>query len=138
MFGRQPEILDYLRHCADKDGLRQHLRLSSEVTRAAYDEAQRRWQVETADGARYCARILVAATGTISNTATVTAPAGTTDPDPADNSATDGGADMSLGIIPQAQANLLQVNTDVAKRLDELQASMPPDMIRPEPFWVLL
>jgi multidrug efflux pump len=43
-------------------------------------------------------------------------------------SATDGAADMSLGIIPQAQANLLQVNTDVAKRLEELQATMPPDI----------
>ena len=43
-------------------------------------------------------------------------------------SATDGGADMSLGIIPQAQANLLQVNTDVTKRIEELQATMPPDI----------
>lgn len=69
MFGRQPEILAYLRRCADKYGLRPHLRLSSEVTRAAYDEAQRRWQVETADGARYRARILVAATGGLSRPA---------------------------------------------------------------------
>ncbi|NCF25612.1 MAG: MMPL family transporter, partial [Gammaproteobacteria bacterium] len=43
-------------------------------------------------------------------------------------SATDGVAGMGLGIIPQAQANLLQVNTDVAKRLEELQATMPPDI----------
>ncbi len=43
-------------------------------------------------------------------------------------SATDGVAGMGLGIIPQAQANLLQVNTDVAKRLDELQATMPADI----------
>ena len=50
---------------------------------------------------------------------------------PEDNrtySATDGGADMSLGIVPQAQANLLQVNTDVRKRLDELQATVPDDI----------
>jgi len=43
-------------------------------------------------------------------------------------SSSDGGADMSLGIIPQAQANLLQVNTDVKKRIDELQATMPADI----------
>jgi len=43
-------------------------------------------------------------------------------------SATDGVTGMGLGIIPQAQANLLQVNTDVAKRLDELQATMPDDI----------
>jgi multidrug efflux pump len=43
-------------------------------------------------------------------------------------SSTDGGTDLSLGIIPQAQANLLQVNTDVAARIEELQATMPPDI----------
>ena len=50
---------------------------------------------------------------------------------PEDNrtySATDGGADMSFGIVPQAQANLLQVNTDVRRRLDELQATVPDDI----------
>ena len=43
-------------------------------------------------------------------------------------SATDGVAGMGFGIIPQAQANLLQVNTDVARRLKELQATMPADI----------
>jgi multidrug efflux pump len=43
-------------------------------------------------------------------------------------SSTDGGTDLGLGIIPQAQANLLQVNTDVAARMEELQATMPPDI----------
>jgi multidrug efflux pump len=35
---------------------------------------------------------------------------------------------MSLGITPQAQANLLEVNTNTAKRLEELQKSMPDDI----------
>jgi len=43
-------------------------------------------------------------------------------------SATDGVAGMGLGIIPQAQANLLQVNNDVAKRIAELQSTMPDDI----------
>ena len=43
-------------------------------------------------------------------------------------SATDGVAGTSLGIIPQAQANMLRVNADVAKRVEELQSSLPPDM----------
>ena len=43
-------------------------------------------------------------------------------------SSTDGGTDLGLGVIPQAQANLLQVNTDVAARMEELQATMPPDI----------
>ena len=69
MFGRQPEILDYLRNCADKYRLAPHIRLSSEVTRAAYQDADQNWQVETADGMHYQARILVAATGPLSRPA---------------------------------------------------------------------
>ena len=41
---------------------------------------------------------------------------------------TNGTPGMSLGIIPQAQANILQVNSDVRKRIEELQSSLPPDM----------
>lgn len=43
-------------------------------------------------------------------------------------SRTDGKTGTSLGIIPQAQANLLQVNSDVAKRIDELQSTLPDDI----------
>ena len=35
---------------------------------------------------------------------------------------------MSLGIIPQSEANILQVNRDVAKRIDELQSTLPDDI----------
>jgi len=43
-------------------------------------------------------------------------------------SATDGVTGMSLGIIPQAQANLLRVNRLVEQRIKELQASLPDDI----------
>lgn len=43
-------------------------------------------------------------------------------------SRTDGRSGTSLGIIPQAQANILQVNRDVAKRIEELQSSLPEDI----------
>ncbi len=43
-------------------------------------------------------------------------------------SRTNGVPGMSLGIIPQAQANILKVNGDVRKRVDELQSSLPPDI----------
>ncbi len=43
-------------------------------------------------------------------------------------SRTDGHTGMSLGIVPQAQANLLQVNSDVSKRIDELQGTLPNDI----------
>jgi multidrug efflux pump len=40
-------------------------------------------------------------------------------------SATDGRAGMSLGIIPQAQANMLRVNEAVNQRIAKLQSSLP-------------
>ena len=43
-------------------------------------------------------------------------------------SRTDGRDGMSLGIIAQSQANLLKVNTDVRKRIDELQSTLPPNI----------
>ncbi len=43
-------------------------------------------------------------------------------------SRTDGRFGTSLGIIPQAQANILQVNRDVTKRIEELQSSLPEDI----------
>ncbi|HZW59226.1 MAG TPA: efflux RND transporter permease subunit [Woeseiaceae bacterium] len=43
-------------------------------------------------------------------------------------SRTNGAAGMSLGIIPQAKANILQVNSDVRKRIHELQSTLPDDI----------
>jgi multidrug efflux pump len=43
-------------------------------------------------------------------------------------SATDGVSGMSLGIIPQAQANLLSVNSDVRKRIAAMQSTLPDDI----------
>ena len=43
-------------------------------------------------------------------------------------SGTDGRTGIGVGIIPQAQANILQVNSDVRKRVEELQSTVPPDI----------
>ncbi len=43
-------------------------------------------------------------------------------------SRTNGRTGMSLGIVPQAQANILRVNADVVERIEELQSSLPADM----------
>src|SRR3954471_10584756 len=45
-FSPQAEILAYLRHCADKYGVREKLRLGCEVTSASFDEANSLWRVE--------------------------------------------------------------------------------------------
>jgi multidrug efflux pump len=43
-------------------------------------------------------------------------------------SRTNGAPGMSLGIIPQAKANILQVNRDVKRRVEELQSTVPGDI----------
>ena len=43
-------------------------------------------------------------------------------------SGSDGVAGVSLGIIPQSQANILKVNAGVIERIDSLQSSLPADM----------
>jgi cation diffusion facilitator CzcD-associated flavoprotein CzcO len=61
-YSRQPEIRDYLSRVADRYGLRAHLRLGHEVTGAAWNEDERRWEVET-DKGTFRARVLVAGMG---------------------------------------------------------------------------
>jgi cation diffusion facilitator CzcD-associated flavoprotein CzcO len=65
MFAPQPEILDYLRSCADQFGLRPHLRFHSEVLRAELDEDTATWRVHTASGT-VTARHLVLGMGALS------------------------------------------------------------------------
>jgi cation diffusion facilitator CzcD-associated flavoprotein CzcO len=61
-YSKQPEIGAYLRRCADRFGVRPHIRLNCTATAAAWDEAEGRWTVETTDGT-VRARVLVAAPG---------------------------------------------------------------------------
>ena len=49
-YSRQPEIWEYLRGCAERYGLKDHLRLGHELTAATWDEAQQRWHVSTSRG----------------------------------------------------------------------------------------
>ncbi len=48
-YAPQPEILDYMEEITDRFGMRSHLRLGTEVTAAAFDEASAKWTV-TLDG----------------------------------------------------------------------------------------
>ena len=72
-YSPQAEILDYLRHCADKYGARDKIRFGCEVTSAAFDEATSLWRVEWIDppGSRHTshARVLVSAVGLLSRPA---------------------------------------------------------------------
>jgi len=64
-FSRQPEIQEYLRHCARKYGVLPHVRFGCELRDARWDEAAQRWRLSTSTG-EMTARVLVAATGPLS------------------------------------------------------------------------
>jgi cation diffusion facilitator CzcD-associated flavoprotein CzcO len=64
-YGGQAEILAYLERCADKYGLRPHLRFGERVVHAAYDDARATWTVHTQTGARLVARSLILGNGAL-------------------------------------------------------------------------
>lgn len=65
-FAHQREILAYLRHCADKYGVRPHIRFNTKVTGARFDERTGLWEVTAGDGAPIQARVLIPGCGPLS------------------------------------------------------------------------
>ena len=65
-YATQPEILRYVEHVADRFDLRRDVQLDTRVTAATYDEAARRWTIETDRGDRVSAQFCVMATGCLS------------------------------------------------------------------------
>jgi cyclohexanone monooxygenase len=65
-YAAQPEILQYINHVADRFDLRRDVQLCTRVTAALFDEATRRWTVETDRGDRVSARFCIMATGCLS------------------------------------------------------------------------
>ena len=65
-FAPQKEILEYLRHCADKYGIRPHIRFGARVVRSGWDEAGGAWEVTTSDGETRRARVVVSGCGPLS------------------------------------------------------------------------
>jgi len=64
-FSPQSEILDYLRDCAERFGVMQHVRFHTEVEGAAWDDDEEVWRIETSNGP-ITANFLVAAQGPLS------------------------------------------------------------------------
>lgn len=69
VFATQPEIFQYLRHCADKYQLRSHIRFGAEVAQAVYDEATALWTVTLVDGRAWRTRLVITAMGQLSRPA---------------------------------------------------------------------
>lgn len=63
MYPTQPEIRAYLESVADRFGVRGAIRFNSAFEKAHWDETERRWRIQTADGARFTAQALVAGMG---------------------------------------------------------------------------
>ena len=64
-YARQPEILNYARHVADRFALRPHIEFNTRVAAAEFDED--RWIVTLDNGRSVAARMLIMATGCLSN-----------------------------------------------------------------------
>ena len=69
-YPEQPEIMRYLNHVADRFDLKRNIRFDTRVTAARWDDATGLWHVDTEangkPGARYAARFLIAAVGSLS------------------------------------------------------------------------
>ena len=65
-YATQPEILRYANHVADRFDLRRDIQLDTRVSAATFDEAKRRWVIDTAAGEQITAGVCVMATGCLS------------------------------------------------------------------------
>jgi cation diffusion facilitator CzcD-associated flavoprotein CzcO len=65
-FSPQPEILDYLRDCADRYGVMPHIRFDCELVAADWDDAAQLWRIETSQG-ELTADVVIAAQGPLSD-----------------------------------------------------------------------
>ena len=68
-YASQREILSYLERCADKYGVRPHMRFRRKVIGARFDEGRGMWSVQTEDGRTYTARVLIMSCGALSRPA---------------------------------------------------------------------
>ena len=64
-FSPQAEIQAYLRSCAERFGITPHLRLEHAVLEAAWNEAEKRWHIQTSRGP-FTAEVLISAMGALS------------------------------------------------------------------------
>jgi cation diffusion facilitator CzcD-associated flavoprotein CzcO len=65
-FSPQSEILDYLKDCAERFGVMQHIRFDTELESASWDDDDGLWRIETSRGAM-TADILIAGQGPLSD-----------------------------------------------------------------------
>lgn len=65
-YPRQPEVLKYLEHVADRFDLRKDIQFDTTVTEASFDENANCWTIRTANGEVITAKYFISAIGAIS------------------------------------------------------------------------
>lgn len=68
-FGKAEEIHQYLRHCADKYGIRPHIHFNTEIAGSEFDEEASLWTLRTTSGETHRAHVMVAAVGQLNRPA---------------------------------------------------------------------
>lgn len=63
-YANQPEILEYFEECADRYGIRPHLRPHTRIRTATWDDMAHRWHLVDAGGGHFSCDVLVSAIGT--------------------------------------------------------------------------
>ena len=62
-YARQPEILSYMEHCAEKYEVLPHCRFNDAVTSARWDDESATWTLTTESGAEVTADVVISALG---------------------------------------------------------------------------
>mgnify|MGYP000591117362 CR=1 FL=1 len=68
-YAPQSEIHAYLKHCAQKYALMQHIQFSTELASAIFNEKEVCWELETTQGQHYTTKSLITACGQLSQPA---------------------------------------------------------------------
>jgi cation diffusion facilitator CzcD-associated flavoprotein CzcO len=132
-YPEQPQIQEYLRATAERFGVMHRVRLNTELTSASWDADAGRWLIETSEGS-LSARVLVAATGMLSEPYTPPLPGLETFAGPAFHSARwDPDVDLSgkrVGLVGTG-ASAIQIGPRIEPRVGKLT------VFQRTPPWIL-
>ena len=70
LFAEGHEILDYVNHCADKYGVRSHIRYNASVEKIVFDTDNNGWDIYLQNGQSLKARYVISATGILNQPVT--------------------------------------------------------------------
>ncbi len=65
MYATRPEILEYMKSCAQRHGVMPHIRLNTALRDAIWDEAAGLWHITTGDDMTIDARVLISGVGAL-------------------------------------------------------------------------